>query len=227
MGFINLNYLFDAMQQLRDLFDKEVNTYLPEHLKLTFSAGVAVAHYKTPLSDVLTWARQMEKEAKKIDGLNKVEGQAKNAFGIAVLKHSGEIHKAMFKWSYESVVTSDILKKLTNLLKDKAISDKFITNLTIEFETLMNEKGELEEDYLNKIFKKELLRLADNASKSEDKTKVKGLMEGFYDLYTKADLPLQNLLYMLQICEFISRHLNKSQDNEKPIISSEKIEAAI
>ena len=77
LGFINLNYLISVMKNLRERFTKiDLSVYSDK--TLTFSAGVAIAHFKTPLSEVLKWARRMEQEAKKRDN-------NKDAFGIAVL----------------------------------------------------------------------------------------------------------------------------------------------
>ncbi len=76
LGFVNIASLFDVMGKLRNLFDEKVNTPLFEesddfklnepNRRMSFSAGVAVAYYKLPLGEVLKWARQMEREAKKL-----------------------------------------------------------------------------------------------------------------------------------------------------------------
>ena len=97
LGFVNLHYLFDVLKTLREMFKTEVSDKLGVNTEgvqfkltkdeMTFSAGITVAHYKTPLSEVLKWSRSMEKEAKDTDN--------KDAFGLAVLKHSGEIHKTV------------------------------------------------------------------------------------------------------------------------------------
>ncbi|MCR4429797.1 MAG: hypothetical protein NUV45_02120 [Tepidanaerobacteraceae bacterium] len=71
------------MKDLREEFGKiKLSEYIDK--ESTFSAGVAIARLKTPISEVLKWARKMEKEAKEINDWGK------DAFGIAVLKRSGE-----------------------------------------------------------------------------------------------------------------------------------------
>ena len=73
-----------GMRTLREKFDKMVSEPLKKagssrmnQVNLTFSAGVVIAHIKTPLSEVLNWARKMEHEAKEFwDG-------TKDAFSIA------------------------------------------------------------------------------------------------------------------------------------------------
>lgn len=226
LGLLNLNHLFEAMQVLREMFNTEVNAKLPEHLKLTFSAGVAIAHYKTPLSEVLNYARAMEKKSKKIE--NKSDANIKkDAFSIAVLKHSGEIHDTTFRWTDDNCHWSaETLKVLTNHLKNKDISDKFITNLSETFAKLLDKNGnwwfdktkqnkifQQQEDSLNVIFKCELERFAKRAKTEGATINIKGFCDNLYALYSNHllfDLNLQNFLNALHICEFIGRHLNKT-----------------
>ncbi|HRK28640.1 MAG TPA: type III-B CRISPR-associated protein Cas10/Cmr2 [Chitinophagales bacterium] len=220
LGFLNLNHLFEAMQVLREMFNTEVNAKLPEHLKLTFSAGVAIAHYKTPLSEVLNYARAMEKKSKKIE--NKSDDNIKkDAFSIAVLKHSGEIHDTTFRWKEEKIYSTEILKTLTNHLKEKDISDKFITNLSETFTKLLDKNGDwwsnastpAQKGTLNDIFKCELERFAKRAKTEGASINIKDFCNNLYALYSNHlpfDLNLQNFLNALHICEFIGRHLNKT-----------------
>ncbi|MCC5943668.1 MAG: type III-B CRISPR-associated protein Cas10/Cmr2, partial [Bernardetiaceae bacterium] len=183
LGFLNLNHLFEAMQALREMFDTEVNAELDKlgytDLKLTFSAGVAIAHYKTPLSEVLTWARAMEKEAKKIDGILDYEKDTfknqypdfkpKNAFSIAVLKHSGEIHKTLWKWRYQTEIqTTDIAKALIKSLLEDNLSRKFINTLTWTFENLMDKEGKIGATVPKAMIQMELSRLITRQTKIGD-----------------------------------------------------------
>jgi CRISPR/Cas system-associated protein Cas10 (large subunit of type III CRISPR-Cas system) len=66
----------------------------PDDARLSFFApGLAVAHYKTPMGEVLEMgAATLEKAAKAYD-------KDKDAFATAVLKHSGpKFSKWTFKW---------------------------------------------------------------------------------------------------------------------------------
>jgi CRISPR-associated protein Cmr2 len=71
LGFLNLNYLFKAMKELRNEYDTIVNIPLKEFRQeeqdFTFSAGVCIAHYKEPLSVVLNNASLAQKTAKNED----------------------------------------------------------------------------------------------------------------------------------------------------------------
>lgn len=216
LGFINLNHLFEVLKLLRELFDSKVNQAIKSIKKdendvLSFSAGIVIAHYKIPLSEVLKWARAMEKEAKKID-------DNKNAFSIAVLKHSGEINKAVYKWSEDKGLTDnlDALNTITTAIKNDNFSTKFINNICDEFSRLINSEGKSTE---KKHIMSELYRLLKRACKIHKEaaqsysdfinrktgiiTKLSGEIIKLYS-EAKAD----NFFYALNISAFISRHLN-------------------
>lgn len=210
LGFLNLNHLFKAMQALRQMFDTEVNKKLPEHLKLTFSAGIAIAHYKMPLSEVLTWARAMEKEAKKIDGIQEVQNK-KNAFGIAVLKHSGEIHKTLWKWGYNNKWTTEIALDLINNLLNDNLSRKFINTLTWTFENLMDKEGVVGSTVPKQIIQMEIARLITRQTKQGNMAVLGVDLFNLYDKsVSQSNGTLQNFLNFLHICEFIGRNLKKT-----------------
>jgi CRISPR-associated protein Cmr2 len=213
LGLINLNHLFESVKDLRKIFDEEVNEKLTnQDLQLSFSAGIAIAHYKSPLSEVLNYARAMEKKAKNIE--------EKDSFSLAVLKHSGEIHETMFKWFYKedskTIWTTEIAKRLSTYLGSKQLSDKFITTLGIEFEKLMDKEGKMpfsenENPEFHEIFRSEIYRLAKRASKLKD-SDLKEITDLLFTVYEKSEkenrLSLQNFINFLSICEFIGRNLN-------------------
>ncbi len=219
LGFINLNYLFDVLKDLRIEFDLTVNAHLREELKMTFSAGVAIGHYKTPLSEVLSWAKKMEKTAKDVLH-NKHEGIKKDAISLAVLKRSGEIHYTTWRWrGYEDCWTTDLFKRLVMHLREDHISKKFITNLSSEYEKRLDKKGnwgEKANEYskeLNKMLAVELDFFITKATASNRKarTAIDGLTQSLANHYLhhiNFDLSVQNFLNMLHICEFIVSEIN-------------------
>ena len=84
LGFVNLNYLFEVMKELRKAYTALVEVPIKQEFQsfsgtLTFTAGVAIAHYTEPLSVVLGEARAAERAAK-----NAFENDDKNAFSMAV-----------------------------------------------------------------------------------------------------------------------------------------------
>lgn len=217
LGFVNLHYLFDVLKALREMFKTEVsdklqvNTegvrfQLKEKDEITFSAGITIAHYKEPLSEVLKWARNMEKEAKSTDN--------KDAFGLAVLKHSGEIHKTVlpFRDSAGNYI-SESLNTLVTKLKNEEFSSSFITNLEREL-SLFDE----EFDYRKRIVLSESLRLtkrSQNKEKVMNKEEYKNITTLIQKIYTateyRTELNDNHFHTTLNICDFINR---KQTSNE-------------
>ncbi len=218
MGFVCLDYLLLTLKTLRDEFKIQVNDIIqkkfPADKELTFSAGIAIAHYKTPLSEALKWARNMEKEAKEKGG--------RDAFAIAILKHSGEIQKTIFKWIYGDSSTIEILENLVESFKVKKVdssykadfSDTFFRNLGTEFMQLMDKDGK----YSNKpLVKTEIKRLIKRSCmierrRNEDKNKfgkrknqeINNLADKLNILYTNSK-SLTNFISALSVAEFIER----------------------
>lgn len=226
LGFINLDYLFEAMRWLREKFDETINKGMEKSPELTFSAGVAIAHYKTPLSEVLTWARASEKKAK--EKYKHLTDKPKNAFCLSVLKHSGEIRQSTWKWSYEEgklTATLDIIGELVKKLVDEELSSTFIKSLNVEFRKLIDESGEILTTH-KPLLKYELERLVKRAVSKEkwekdktEKTKPKDFANAVYELFEKDNsLNMRDFNQLLDIVDFLHRQIN-------PISEPETIEA--
>lgn len=224
LGFVNIHHLFGVMKHLRKRFDEIVNQGISEHKKpeenLTFSAGIVVAHYKMPFSEVLKKARAVEKAAKK-------EGE-RNAFGIAVMKHSGEVQQAIYKWDTDGASASGISnwEALEGIYKaidkdDGNFSNKFIQNLTVEIQGLtgvdmqniaINRDGKL----VNNVLPCEIKRLVDRAwkeGKQKDKEKAKLLAGTITQLWNNvpkdSDHRPRNFIHALHITDFLTRKITQ------------------
>ena len=207
MAFVNLENLFETLKDLRTNFPKfeKLGFKIANDRKSTASAGIVIAHYKTPLSEVLKWARKMEHEAKENGG--------RDAFAIAVLKHTGEIRKTVLKWQYGTSSIIEILKKVVEALKED-YSNTFIKNLDNEFRLLMDKKGKYDE---RGILKTEIKRLVNRSciiKKRKNETKkrfearkklsINNLTEGLFMLCTNSK-SLNNFLSALDIADFMER----------------------
>ena len=115
LGFLNLKHLFEVMIELRERFGQiDLAPFTDE--KLTFSAGIAIAHFKSPpLYEVLKWARRMEQAAKDIDS-------GKDAFGLAVIKRSGEVNSSIYKWRAGNQWLPQIYNELVGHLQRREFS---------------------------------------------------------------------------------------------------------
>jgi CRISPR-associated protein Cmr2 len=176
---------------------------------MTFSAGVAIAHYKTPLSEVLTWARKMEKEAKDTDN--------KDSFGIAVLKKSGEIHKAVLP--FRETQTSYFSEKMRTIVAslNGKFSNKFIKSFEQETYLITDSPNErkLNDDILD-ILEFETSRLIKRAKIDATDTELSNLQNSVNSILKSSnkakkalsfDTPIQNFTSSLNICDFINRKL--------------------
>ncbi len=215
LGFVNLNHLFDVLIKLREEFDKQVSQPIAEKFpfkkdddRITFSAGVAIAHYKTPLSIVLERARTMEKQAKNVDG--------KDAVGFALLKHSGNISETVFKWNYDTENTMTLMKNVSDALK-YWISDKFLYSLREEFLHLFDEETGIEPD----IVEAEIYRLMARRKRKTDisEKQIKDLAHRLVNLFVQFKnldcSELSNFLSFLEVCNFIARETNAKEANHE------------
>ena len=215
LGFFNINHLMGGMRTLREKFDKMVSEPLKksgffkdESSNLTFSAGVVIAHIKTPLSEVLNWARKMEHEAKEFwDG-------TKDAFSIAVLKHSGEIAKTVFKWKYNSQFVPDTISEIAFEIKADRLSNTFIKKLNQEMLRLTDKDGKYTENLIIKTELKRLLSRSCMRVKDESKDDFeKRRQETASNLTTRLSVLLaegettDNFLSFLNIIDFIARQI--------------------
>lgn len=88
------------------------------------SVGIAVAHHLHPLQQVFAAARQAEKFAKDAIG--------RDAFGIQILKRSGEELELGAKWRYGSIDTVETLSKFIKGIQKRIISPKFVVDFQEE-----------------------------------------------------------------------------------------------
>lgn len=199
LGFLSLNSMFMVMKELRELFDK-LNIKDFSDYKPTFSAGLVVAHYKTPLSEVLKWSHTTEKAAKDVN-------EEKDRFSIAVLKHSGEIQKTVFKWKDQEKWTTDIFNQIIVRIGDKEFSGTFLNSLDMEFRKLMNQDGTFSEPTLIKTEIKRLVERSCQIDRQEHEKREKALQDmtrdvtALFESYSIAE----NFLSALGIIDFLTR----------------------
>lgn len=221
LAFLNLNHLTTTIEELNSLFQKTVTQQLMQYLKedagsLTFSAGVAIAHYKTPLSEVVQVARDMESLAKSNPG--------KNSVSIGVLKHSGEFSYSIFRISslsspiqnsqnplkLRSVLTC--LQLLADSIGRDYYSSKFLKSIIQEFSPFIDKvQSENDLKILETLILTEAKRLISrakkNKSKMEEKYELDNLITAIQCCFQNTkDLP--SFFALLSIAEFIQRHLN-------------------
>jgi len=235
LGFVNIHHLFPVMKELRQKFDEIVNTAIQDFKltdkPLTFSAGIVIAHYKMPFSEVLKVAREIEKKAKKevFAGEKPTDKIRRNGFGITVIKHSGEVQEAVFKWDTDKHSASGcenwdalahILKELD---KDEGhFSNKFIQNLTTEFFQLTGadlhdiDYTERDNEFLKNALLCEIKRLIGKAlyKHSSEDTKYKDdLYKAVKRLWenTPEKNKVRHFIHALHIADFLTRKITQDK----------------
>jgi len=236
LAFVNLHALFDVMIKLRVAFSGhikcengkiipdftiEASGFVEKNGKIftllgsraTASCGVVIAHYKTPLLEVLKQAREMEKWAKDMP--------EKDVFAIAVLKHSGEIHKTRWKWQVEEEKegTLGIAKEVLNCLREEIVSPHFVRVLRSEFKPLLG-RDKTNQSFplivVSDIIKTELKRTIRRSLKSgPSQSEKEKYFEKVYKLkklseqpYLKMDAKdIDNFLSFLEILVFLKREM--------------------
>jgi len=203
LGLVNLHHLFEVIIKLRKEFEDLVNKPIQEKYHnnfkerkdLTFSAGVSIAHYKTPLSIALNAAREMQDKAKKII-------EDKNAVALTVLKHSGETEETILKFGDNEAKNINILKAIIDNLATEKFSTSFITNFNREFILHIDEEGKTELD--KTIIETELSRLLTRSAREDiSKAQIEEMKENLLSLYYNKEL--KNYLSLLNIIDFIIR----------------------
>ncbi len=191
LGFVNINSLFEVIKDLNSEFTRLISQPLQEQYniteKFTFSAGVVIAHYKTPLGTVLNEARKSEKKAKKNSG--------KDSVCLTVLKRSGEIREAIFKHKKVEIVEEIVIELKENF------SDTFISNLEREFLIMLDEDGNL--NLKKSLITTEIERLL-KRSKMRDDVEVEKMRELVSSLYTKE---FRHFSDALVIAKFINKEI--------------------
>ncbi len=224
LGFINIHYLFEVMKHLRTRFNDKVNTAISNFKKpdkhITFSAGIVIAHYKMPFSEVLKMARNVEDLAKREGG--------RNAFGIAVMKHSGEIQQAIYKWdadkdSPQGCSNWEALEHICLSIDKESgdFSNTFIQNLTTEVAGIA---GVDMQDFLagrqlkelSAIIPLEIKRLVSRSyeeRKKKDSKKIESLSSTVNRLWEHYPEDInyrpRNFIHALHIADFITRKIRQ------------------
>lgn len=191
LAFINLKHLFPVLNLLKSKFPALENfkvngdAIVKKGKKTAPSSGIIIAHYKTPLSEVLNWSQRMQEEAKCVDG--------KDAVAIALMTHSGNMVRLVCKFAH--II---LLKNFTKEIQ-KNFSDKFVFSMKTEMLPLF-ERSEWrygEQEYLYNILLTELKRLL-----------IRGKKEGI--LKEKA-MEIADTLLDTSFREFISFNIKNNQ----------------
>ena len=192
LALANLKDLLPMLKGLREKFPNFT----------TASAGVCIAHNKVPLGEVLQQARQMEKVAKN-------EGE-RNAIGVTLFKHSGNISQTVTKWTPGDLDVLNISEELLKLLSDNEISKRFLYAFRETFAKLIEDKddfGELGRHLIQAEFERIMERAQSNkkTEPKESQQTIQALTQLIYHIR-----PFSHFLGYLEIINFIARIKNET-----------------
>lgn len=212
LGFVNLSDLFGVVKKLREKFKELVSDPLQADVndEITFSMGIAIAHYKEPLSMVLQTTRDMEKSAK-------TKGE-RNAFAIAALKHSGDNHQTYFQWGNQGESSKWVaLEALVEAFQNDC-SETFARSLEREF-YLLSKAGKME-NY--DLFSTELSRLIGRSLEKTSTIKPNDLKNIVLEFFKREEKKLKkstvevaNGLEAVNIALFLKRKNKREKQTAK------------
>jgi len=156
---------------------------------LTISAGVAIAHYKTPLGTVVKRAQEMEHLAKR---------SGRNGFAVGVMKHSGGDLECKFKWGAPTN-PEQILRDILKSLKED-FSSSFISKL----QKINRVMGNGISDEVLTIILREAVSRSCQIENTNDKTnaieKLLGLLKSL-----RSGCSMNEFTNTLLLCDFMNR----------------------
>ena len=193
-----------AALELRSTFTltDEIRKKYPSDLgdgSSTASAGIVVAHHKTPLSYVVEGVRSSEKAAKKNEG--------KDSVAITVMPHSGDSHTGVFRWTYGSQRTLILIEEIVNAININELTSTFTYQLIQEFSFLSKWSDDIIQE--KGLLKLELKRLLLRSKPKEGRKKM------VEEVYSKLSEVIENsaspkeIFDLLRIVDFISRRTTK------------------
>ena len=187
LALANLKDLLPMLRRLRKKFPCFTSA----------SAGVCIAHNKMPLGTVLQQARRMEKTGKNEGG--------RDALGIALFKHSGNISQVITKWKHSDLDVLTISEELVKLLRDDEVSKRFLYGFREVFAKLIED----EDDFIalgRQLIQTEFRRIMERAhsTKGTQSEVSQQIIDSLVQLihYIR---PFPNFLGYLEIVNFVAR----------------------
>jgi CRISPR-associated protein Cmr2 len=206
LGFVNLHSLFLVLSKIHQLYDEKINQRtLNGRFKLqnpaekfTISAGIVLAHYKEPLSEVVSAASKAERFAKN---------NGRDGFAIQVLKHSGSELLCHLPWASSNTELPLLLDRICANMKE-TFSPAFVHELCTTLDKLGYEtiSGVVEAEI------KRTIRRAHNAdsrqSGDDSANDIKTLTDDLFCLLSATGNNYENFSRLLLLCDFIDRKTN-------------------
>lgn len=184
LGFLPVDNIFSALYELREKFQEMVR--FPGYEKdLTFSAGITIAHYMEPLSEVIKYTFEMEECAKHIDS-------EKDAFAIKLMKRSGEELTVCLKFGPQGK-TLNLINDVGRMMMDAGTSKRLFLNLIHVLSPLENDSG-LKEEMVRTLIK--------YAVQKSDLKNSQEIISALYELYSLSKGDVEAYCHILNFLSF-------------------------
>lgn len=170
----------------------------------TASAGIVIAHAKAPLQSVLQQVRVMEKTAKAYEDRH----QTKDAIGLSLMSHSGQIRQTVLPFKLEQDWTTEWVLELSKLLKT-GISFTFLQHFAESMKPLVHElKGE--KPFIDHpMVESELTRLVKRASYKLEPENQRQLVQKLTYMYTTLPGQFLEFRQLVEMARFLGEHVEK------------------
>ena len=175
------------------------------------SVGIAIAHFKSPLQDVVRAAQAAEKRAKRKpeDG-----GLGRGAVAITIFKRSGEILEWGSKWNSTG---TELLENLLEDLKEKKLNKRFPHKLEAQLTPYLSQStsvtadSDFEKVLFPAVLKKEVIHtLSRNDGGNLGKTELAQFAAYWQSLECNFDQNLQLLINLLRTAAWSANPEGKS-----------------
>jgi CRISPR-associated protein Cmr2 len=235
LGFVNLEYLFETIENLKAVFDAEVTKKVKIEngsKEFTMSMGVVIAHYKMPLRKVIQLNHKLLKETKE-HFKNPANDYAISKSGIGICYTTA--NTMLGKTYINNIEELKMLKALTNYFIDNTISpsvlfkyhqsiapivgismtyDEYSTQnniLSVELFRLVKRstKSGMKEDVIEKLIKNKKLEFVGLAKFLKKQAKEVNINEWIIDI--------DNFLSFMKIATKLSSNYIKSIEDVVPI----------
>ena len=180
--------------------------------RITFSAGVVIAHLMQPLKDVMNEVAKAEKRAKDYH----YSGQIKNAFAVSLMKRSAETRS--FRYSFDHHHDYQSLCLFENLIKsfkEKRDSKSTVYKINNLLGMLLSKEGKktasemMKSDKEDKKPDAEMIKsLIKHSIKSGEVDSEDGFVEKILNLYAKSE-KLSHLMNTLDVASFLAREVEQ------------------
>ncbi len=197
LAFFPIHTLFTGLQRLHEAFY--------EKTKLTFSAGIAIAHLMQPLKEVLITAGKMEHHAKSIDQKSNTNEHRKNAFALSLIKRSGELRTIRHKFYLSNEKDYEVMKIMDEIVKSLS-KEEYSKSLAHDITKTLSSIN-------NDVFCSDMLQIIIKQVFMQKRIVNPELLNKFYKLLSNCKC-LQDYVDFLDISRFLSREVFDNVSNQ-------------